>query len=79
MELITYRCWSRNHLGTLGICRCCAEAPEELGSGSSLEKPNGGCCSRLPNFGVAKDPESVSFQRLHVGVKPALISAEGDS
>ena len=33
MESITYRCWSRNHLGTLGICRCCAEAPEELGSG----------------------------------------------
>jgi hypothetical protein len=57
MESRAYRCWSRNHLGTLGICRCCAEAPDELGSGGSLEEPSGGCRSRLPNFGVARDPE----------------------
>ncbi|HTA67867.1 MAG TPA: hypothetical protein VK776_06300 [Bryobacteraceae bacterium] len=40
---------------------------------------SGGCRSRLPNLGVDKDPEGASFQRFHVGVKPALISAEGDS
>jgi len=40
---------------------------------------SGACRSRLPNFGVAKRPERVSFQRLYVGGKPALISAEGDS
>jgi hypothetical protein len=40
---------------------------------------SGACRSRLPNFGVAKHPERVSFQRLHVGLKPALISSEGDS
>jgi hypothetical protein len=53
--------------------------PKSWAAGSSLEKPNGGCRSRLPSFGMAKHPEGVSFQRLHVGVKPALISAEGDS
>jgi hypothetical protein len=47
--------------------------------GSCVEKPNGACRSRLPNFGVAKDPEGVSFQRLPVGEKSALISAEGNS
>jgi hypothetical protein len=40
---------------------------------------SGGCRSRLPNLGVDKDPEGVSFQPLHVGVKLALISSEGDS
>jgi hypothetical protein len=47
--------------------------------GSRVEKPNGACRSRLPNFGVPKDLQCLSFQRLHVGGKPALISAEGDS
>jgi hypothetical protein len=53
--------------------------PKSWAAASSLEKPNGGCRSRLPSFGGAKSQEGLSFQRLHAGVKPALISAEGDS
>jgi len=78
MNSTTYRCSRRNHLGTLGICRCRAEAYEEVGSVVALKKPNGACRSRLPSFGVVKHPQCVWFQRLYVGAKPALIRAEGD-